>query len=157
MVTRREVVSGAVAAALAALAAGAASPALEAKAIAAPRRRPGASPARGPAIRSLMREPLAHTPNPIVDVITLEMAPGEASAPHEHTGPVFAYILEGEIENQVEPQPPKRYGPGDYFYEPPMHEHKMMRNLSRTRPAKLLIFQVEQKDKPFTIPMPGAR
>lgn len=150
MVTRREVVSGAVAAALAAMAAGGASPGLEAKTVAAPRRRQGS-----PAIRSLMREPLAHTPNPVVAVITLEMAPGEASPPHEHTGPVFAYILEGEIENQVAPQPPRRYGPGGYFYEPPMHEHKMMRNLSRTRPAKLLIFQVEQKGKPFTIPVRG--
>lgn len=152
MISRREVMSGTVAAAFAALVAGGAGTALQAKTLAAPGgRRPRG---HGPGIRELMREPLAHTAHPVVSVITLEMAPGEASSPHEHTGPVFAYILEGEIENQVVPQAPKRYGPGDYFYEPPMHEHKMMRNLSRTRPAKLLVFQVEQQGKPFTIPMP---
>lgn len=150
MITRREMMNGAMGAAFAAMIAGGASPLSEAKTLAARQRGHGQS--NGPAIQSLMREPLAQTPNPIVDVITLEMAPGESSSPHQHTGPVFAYILEGEIENQVMPGGPKRYGPGDYFYEPAMHEHKMMKNLSQTKPAKLLIFQVEQKGKPFTIP-----
>lgn len=151
MITRREVMSGAVGAAFAALVATGAGPLLAAEPLPAPQAGSNSDPG-GPGIRSLMREPLAHTAHPVVDVITLEMGPGEASSPHQHTGPVFAYILEGEIENQVEPGSPKKYGPGDYFYEPPMHEHKMMKNLSSTKPAKLLIFQVEQKGVPFTIP-----
>lgn len=153
MITRREMMNSAMGAAFAALVASGTSPLLEAKTLAG--RQQEHERAGGPAIESLMKEPLARTANPIVDVITLEMAPGEASSPHQHTGPVFAYILEGEIENQVAPEAPKKYGPGDYFYEPPMHEHKMMRNLSQTKPAKLLIFQVEQKGKPFTIPWKG--
>lgn len=146
---RREMMGGAMAAALAALATGDASTRLEAQTL------PGPQQGHGSAsnITSLIKEPLAPMPNPIVEVITLEVAPGSTSPPHEHTGPVFAYILEGNIENQVAPEPPKRYGPGDYFYEPPMHEHKMMKNLSKTKPAKLLIFQVGQKGKPFTIMM----
>lgn len=151
MITRREMMNGTIGAAFAALIAGGASPLLGAETQQNPSGTHGLP--GGPAIRSLMKEPLAHTPNPIVNVITLEMAPGEVSPPHKHTGPVFAYILEGEIENQVLPGNPEKYGVGDYFYEPPMHEHKMMKNLSSTRPAKLVIFQVEQKDKPFTIPM----
>lgn len=102
-------------------------------------------------VRTLMEEPLEPMPNPVVSVITLSVAPGAISPPHEHTGPVFAYILEGEIENQVEPNPPKTYKAGDYFYEPPMHVHKMLRNLSKTKTATLLIFQVGEKDKQFTI------
>lgn len=148
---RREMMGGAMAAAFAALAAGDTSTRLAAQTLPGPQR--GHGQASTPKITSLIKEPLAPMANPIVEVITLEVAPGSTSAPHEHTGPVFAYILEGEIENQVVPEAPKRYGPGDYFYEPQMHEHKMMRNLSKTKPAKLLIFQVEQKDKPFTIPM----
>lgn len=148
MMNRREMMGSAAAAALAALAVSS-STLLDAQNLpASPHGHTGA-----PAIKSLMREPLVPMPNQIVDVITLEVAPGAVSAPHEHTGQVFAYILEGEIENQVEPGAPKRYGPGDYFYEPPMHEHKMLKNLSQTKPAKLLIFQVEQKGKPFTIMM----
>ncbi len=66
-------------------------------------------------------------------------------------GPVFAYLLEGEIENQVDPNPPRRYKAGEFFYEPPMHVHRSLRNLSDTQAAKLLIFEVGEKGKPFTI------
>lgn len=103
-------------------------------------------------IQTLMQEPLGEIPNAEASVITLTMAPGAKSRPHEHTGPVFAYILEGEIENQVDPNGPRTYRAGDYFYEPAMHVHRMMRNLSATKPAKLLIFQVGEKGKRFTIP-----
>jgi len=102
-------------------------------------------------IQTLMQESLAERPNPEVTVLTLTVAPGGSSQPHKHTGPVFAYLLEGEIENQVDPDPPRRYKPGDYFYEPPMHVHRALRNLSSTKPAKLLIFQVGEKGKQFTV------
>lgn len=102
-------------------------------------------------IHTLMQEPLSEMPNPEVTVLTLTVAPGGSSQPHKHTGPVFAYLLEGEIENQVDPDPPRRYKPGEYFYEPPMHVHRALRNLSSTMPAKLLIFQVGEKGKQFTI------
>ncbi|HET9783652.1 MAG TPA: cupin domain-containing protein [Terriglobales bacterium] len=111
--------------------------------------------ARRSAVRTLMREPLAPIPAAEVSVITLTLAPGSNSQPHEHTGPVFAYILQGEIENQVDPDPPRRYRAGDYFYEPPRHVHRMMRNLSSTQPAVVLVFQVGETGKKFTIPAPG--
>ena len=103
------------------------------------------------AVETLMQEPLAEMPNPEVRVITLTVAPGAASSPHRHTGPVFAYLLEGEIENQVDPNPPRRYKAGEFFYEPLMHVHRSLRNLSRTKAAKLLIFEVGEKGKQFTI------
>lgn len=103
------------------------------------------------AIERLMQEPLDEMPNPEVRVITLTVAPGAASGPHKHTGPVFAYLLEGEIENQVDPNQPQRYKPGEYFYEPRMHVHRLLRNLSSTKPAKLLIFEVGEKGKEFTL------
>ncbi len=103
------------------------------------------------AVETLMQEPLAELPNPEVTVITLTVAPGATSSAHRHTGPVFAYLLEGEIENQVDPNPPRRYKAGEFFYEPPMHVHRSLRNLSRTEAAKLLIFEVGEKGKEFTI------
>jgi quercetin dioxygenase-like cupin family protein len=148
MITRREM-NGTLAAAVAAFfAAGIPTPAAQAPSQheSAHGRMHGPSP-----VKTLMQEPLGNIPNPEVSVITLTVAPGAVSPAHEHIGPVFAYILEGEIENQVEPNPPKRYGPGDYFYEPAMHVHKMLKNLSKTKPAKLLIFQVGEKGKQFTI------
>jgi quercetin dioxygenase-like cupin family protein len=104
------------------------------------------------AVETLMQEPLAATPDAQVRVITLTVAPGSTSGPHQHTGPVFAYLLEGEIENQVDPNPPRKYKPGEFFYEPPLHVHRLLRNLSATKPAKLLIFEVEEKGKQFTLP-----
>lgn len=102
-------------------------------------------------IHTLMQEALAEMPSPEVTVLTLTVAPGGSSQPHKHTGPVFAYLLEGEIENQVDPDPPRKYKSGEYFYEPPMHVHRALRNLSSTKPAKLLIFQVGEKGKQFTV------
>ena len=102
------------------------------------------------AVTTLMQEPLGEITNPEVTVITLTVAPGAVSPPHKHIGPVFAYILEGKIENQVDPDAPKTYSVGDFFYEPAMHVHRALRNLSQTQPAKLLIFQVGEKGKPFT-------
>jgi quercetin dioxygenase-like cupin family protein len=106
------------------------------------------------AAQTLIQKPLAEMANPEVTMLTLTVAPGAASPPHKHTGPVFAYLLEGEIENQVDPNPPRRYKPGEFFYEPPMHVHQSLRNLSATKPAKLLIFEIGQRGKPFTV---GAR
>jgi quercetin dioxygenase-like cupin family protein len=102
-------------------------------------------------VHDLMTEPLAPVPNQEVTMLTLTLAPGSTSQPHRHTGPVFAYILEGSIENQVDPEPAKTYRPGDFFYEPPMHVHRKMNNLSATKPAKVLVVQVGEKGKAFTI------
>lgn len=102
-------------------------------------------------VKTLMQENLSGITDPEVTVITLTVAPGAVSPPHEHIGPVFAYILEGAIENQVDPDQPKTYNAGDFFYEPAMHVHRILRNLSKTEPAKLLIFEVGEKGKPFTI------
>ncbi|MGH9479708.1 MAG: cupin domain-containing protein [Terriglobales bacterium] len=120
----------------------------------APAQPDAARQARRSPVRTLMREALAPIPAAEVSVITLTLAPGSNSQPHEHTGPVFAYILKGEIENQVDPDPPRRYRAGDYFYEPPLHVHRMMRNLSATQSAEVLVFQVGEKGKKFTIPAP---
>lgn len=98
-----------------------------------------------------MQEPLANIADAVVTLITVTVAPGTVSPPHQHIGPVFAYILEGAIENQVDPDQPKTYNAGDFFYEPAMHVHRVLRNLSKTQPAKLLIFEVGEKGKPFTI------
>jgi len=62
-------------------------------------------------------------------------------------GPVFAYILEGNIENQVDPEPSKIYHPGDFFHEPAMHVHRLLRNLSSTQPARLITFTVGETGK----------
>lgn len=102
-------------------------------------------------VENLLSEPLAKMDNPEVRMLTLTVAPGATSHAHRHTGPVFAYILEGAIENQVDPEPAKTYTAGDFFYEPPMHVHRQLKNLSATEPAKILIVEIGEKGKTFTI------
>jgi quercetin dioxygenase-like cupin family protein len=102
---------------------------------------------------ALIEKPLANVADQEVTVMTLVAAPGTASigAAHQHPGPVFAYILQGEIENQVDPDPPKLYHAGDVFYEPPLHAHRLFRNLSKTDPAELLIFELSEKGQPLVM------
>lgn len=99
-----------------------------------------------PAWESLMRAPVPEESLPNISVVSIPVGPAPAvprdpGPGHTHPGPVFAYILQGTIENQVEPDPPYIYAAGDYFQEVPMHVHRFLRNLSTTEPAKLIIFQ----------------
>lgn len=108
-------------------------------------------------IKPLLQKPLANTANLQVSAILLVAAPESApSRAHQHPGPVFAYIVKGEIENQVDPDPPKVYRAGDVFYEPPMHAHRLFRNLSKTEPAEVVVFEVTEKGRPLAMPVAQA-
>jgi hypothetical protein len=111
---------------------------------------------RPPAVPPLIQEPLEAMPESVASMLILTVPPRSPSSTrafpgHQHSGPVFAYILEGNIENQVEPDAPKTYTAGDVFFEPTMHVHRMLRNLSETQPAKLLIFQIVPNGQPPAI------
>lgn len=86
-----------------------------------------------------------------VRLVLLTIEPGGTSHPHRHTGPVFAYVLEGAIQNQVDPEPLKIYHAGDIFYEPTMHVHRALTNLSKSKPAKILVFEIGEQGKEFTV------
>jgi quercetin dioxygenase-like cupin family protein len=103
-------------------------------------------------VKPLLQERLTKITDQQVSMITLVTPPG-ASVPaaHQHPGPVFAYVLRGEIESQVDPDPPKVYRAGDVFHEPPMHAHRVFRNLSTTEAAELVIFQVSEIGQPLAM------
>jgi len=105
-----------------------------------------------PGIKPLTRQAIGDPGDCDVTMAVLNLKPGSASAPHKHSGPVFAYILEGQIENHVDPDEPKTYNAGDFFYEPTLHMHRVMRNLSQTDPAKVLVFQLIPKGQPGGMP-----
>lgn len=108
-------------------------------------------------IKPLLQEPLTNLANQEVNVISLAGRPGGSSSPsqaHRHPGPVFAYVLKGEIETQVDPDPPKIYHAGEVFYEAPMHVHRMSRNVSKTEPTEILVFEVVEKGQPLGMSVP---
>ena len=88
-----------------------------------------------------MQEPLVETTEPKMALFTLSLAARQTVPSDQHAGVVFAYVLEGEIEKQVEPGLPKVYRAGDFFHERPGQVHRIVRNLSAMTPAKLLVFQ----------------
>jgi quercetin dioxygenase-like cupin family protein len=100
-----------------------------------------------PVWETLVRAPLPDGTLPKLNALSLPTIPPAPTVPsepgtgHTHAGPVFGYILQGAIENLVEPDPPVISRAGEVFYETPMHVHRYLRNVSKTEPAKVLIFQ----------------
>jgi quercetin dioxygenase-like cupin family protein len=86
----------------------------------------------------------------------VDYAPGGASPAHTHAKSafIFAYVLSGEIESQVNDGPKKVFHAGESFYEAPGSLHSVSRNASKTKPAKLLaVFVVDSDDKELTTPV----
>lgn len=158
MMTRREM-NTALGASLVALVSGAvASPRAEAAASPQdPKENAPLVPARG--IPTLMQESIGDIGDAEATMLILNIPPRPSAGPHgafpmhKHSGPVFAYVLEGSVENQVDPDEPKTYNMGDYWYEPAMHVHRSLRNLSDTQLARILVFQVLPKGKPAAYPV----
>ena len=103
----------------------------------------------------LVRAPLPDGVEPIISVNALTM-PAQPVAEHSHAGPTIGYIVHGEIENQVAPDPLATYKPGSVFSEAPRQVHKVMRSLS-SEPAKLIIFHAGRTGVPssFLKPLPS--
>src|SRR5215470_9999081 len=102
-----------------------------------------------PTWETLVREPLPADVEPVISLNGLTM-PEQAVAEHSHQSPVIGYMVDGEIENQIDPDPAATYKAGGVFYEPPRHLHKIMRTVSAA-PAKLLIFHAGRAGVPDSL------
>jgi quercetin dioxygenase-like cupin family protein len=103
-------------------------------------------------VTALMRQPLPEHPGKEGVLVAVEFAPGHADAPHRHPGHSFVYVLEGSVEMQMEGGELQTLKPGDTFYENPKHTHTVGRNVSKTQPAKLLVFFVADQKAPLVQP-----
>lgn len=82
-----------------------------------------------------------------VDVINVIYAPGAASPRHRHEVAVFAYVLKGAVESQLQGEELKTFKAGEMWWEPPGTTHVVSRNVSKTEPATLLVFYVGEQGK----------
>ena len=90
-------------------------------------------------------------------VVEVDYPPGASSAPHRHAKSafVYAYVISGEIESEVNASKAHIYRAGESWSEPPNARHLISRNASGTMPAKLLaVFVVDTEDKTLTTPAP---
>ena len=114
----------------------------------------GAHPPEG-SVRPNFSHALPNVPGKSLVAVEVDYPPGGASAPHRHASSAFiyAYVLSGQIESQVDDGPARIYKTGEAFHEEPGAHHRVSRNASATAPARLLaVFVVDTGDNPLTTP-----
>jgi quercetin dioxygenase-like cupin family protein len=103
-------------------------------------------------VTPLMSKDLADYPGKEVLMITVEHAPGVASAIHRHNAHAFVYVLEGSVVMQLKGGKQVTLTPGQSFYEGPDDVHLVDRNASSTKPAKFLVVLIKNKGAPALVP-----
>lgn len=86
--------------------------------------------------------------NQEIKMVIVTLAPGEVSGAHRHPIPTVAYVLEGEISSTFEGKKEIKKK-GEAFWEDPNGLHAETVNLSKTKEAKLLVYFIGSKDKPY--------
>ena len=108
--------------------------------------------AQGNSVASLLTKDIPEFQGKEVIMITVTFAPGQTSTAHRHHAHVFVYVLEGSVVMQVAGGEAKQLGPGETFYEQPSDIHVVSKNSSATKPAKILVMMLKDKDKPVSEP-----
>jgi quercetin dioxygenase-like cupin family protein len=117
---------------------------------------PSAAQGIGQKVTPHFAQPIPNIPGKSMIAVVVDYAPSGASPAHTHAKSafIFAYVLSGEIESQVNDGPKKVFHAGESFYETPGSLHAVSRNASKTEPAKLLaVFVVDSDDKELTTPV----
>lgn len=84
------------------------------------------------------------TPNSGAMVATVTIPPGDpGSGPHRHSGPVFGYMLEGEMLFELEGEEPYIIKAGQAFWEPGFDVvHYQASNLDGEVEARFVVFML---------------
>ncbi|MBR0731698.1 cupin domain-containing protein [Bradyrhizobium japonicum] len=87
---------------------------------------------------------IPNIPGKSMIAVEVDYPPGAASPPHTHAKSAFiyAYVISGAIESQVNDGETRIYRAGESWSEPPNAIHSISRNASKTEPAKLLAVSV---------------
>ena len=113
----------------------------------------GTAMAQEPKVTPLMSKDLPEYPGKEVLMITVEHAPGGASAIHRHNAHAFIYVLEGSVVMQLKGGQEVTLTAGQTFYEGPDDVHVVGRNASPTKPAKFVVFLIKNKGAPAVVPV----
>lgn len=100
---------------------------------------------------------LPNVPGKSIKAVLVEYGPGGSSPAHTHPRSAFIYatVLGGAIQSQVNDGPVKTYHVGESFAEFPGDRHGVSANASATEPARLLaVFVVDTEETILTTPYP---
>lgn len=106
-------------------------------------------------VRQTFSHEIPDIPGKSLIAVEVTYPPGGASLPHRHASSAFIYarVLSGRIESQVDRGAARVYRAGESFFEEPGAHHRISRNASKTEPAKLLaVFVVNTDEAPLTTP-----
>ncbi len=101
-------------------------------------------------VTSLLETPLTGVEGKKVIIKHFELPPGFVGGKHFHPGPVFVYVLEGELTINTEKAGRQTIRAGK-LYQEPIRSVMQARNLSTTDVTKIVVFQVGDKGKPMMI------
>jgi len=114
---------------------------------------PAAAQSRGEVITPNCERAIPNIPGKSLVAVVVDYAPGGVSHPHTRAKSAFiyAYVVSGAVESQVNDGPKRVYHAGQSFYELPGAHHAVSRYASATEPVKLLaVFVVDTDDKALT-------
>jgi quercetin dioxygenase-like cupin family protein len=103
---------------------------------------------------------IPNIPGKSLIAVQVDYPPGAASPSHTHAKSAFiyAYVISGAIESEVNGGGTRIYRAGESWSEEPGAVHSISRNASKTEPAKLLaVFVLDTNDKALTTPIKGAQ
>ena len=86
-------------------------------------------------------------------MLVVEYPPGSSDPAHRHNAYGFIYVMEGSVVMQVKGGNPVTLTAGQTFYEGPDDVHVVGRNASSTKPAKMVVFLVKDKNAPVLTPI----
>ena len=109
-----------------------------------------ATPGGGVSVTPVVAENLTESPGKKLTAVVVDFAPGATSAPHQHAGFVFAYVLSGAVRSQLTGGSADVYEAGEHFIEPPGSEHLVAANASATEPARLLAVFIADRGAELT-------
>jgi quercetin dioxygenase-like cupin family protein len=94
-------------------------------------------------LSTLFREALPNVRGRTFTSAIVAFPPGARAVPHRHGDAfVFAYVLDGTVRSELEGQPIRTYGKGEFWVEQPGAHHVVTRNPSQAEAARLLVLFV---------------
>ncbi len=100
-------------------------------------------------VTELLKVPLAGVEGKVVIIKHFSLPPGFVGGKHFHPGPVFVYVLEGELS--VETDAGIETISAGQLYREELRQTMVGKNLSTTDAAKIVVFQVGEEGKPMMV------
>lgn len=105
-------------------------------------------------VANLIQTPLPQlSENQETQLLDISYKPGEGSEIHRHNAYVYLYVLEGEVEMQIQGGKLYTLSAGETFTEIPEDIHIVSRNASSTEEARFLVFLIRTEGTPLSMPV----